>query len=128
MTLDLYRAQLEQKTDIAFLGRSAVEQARSAGPRRKLVSFSVTDRAAMLWGGELVLRDGVPAGQVTSAAWGATVGACVGLAYLWDPSGGPVDAEWVRASTYEVDVGGDVHPISVSLRPLVDPDGLRTRV
>lgn len=116
------------KTDIGFLGRSAVEQARSAGARRKLVSFSVTDPAAMLWGGELVLRDGVSAGQVTSAAWGATVGACVGLAYLWDPSGGPVDAEWVRASTYEVDVGGDVHPISVSLRPLVDPDGLRTKV
>ena len=36
----------------------------------------------MLWGGELVLRDGAPAGQVTSAAWGETVGASVGLALL----------------------------------------------
>ena len=36
----------------------------------------------MLWGGELVLRDGEPVGQVTSAAYGATVGASVGLAYL----------------------------------------------
>lgn len=115
------------RTDIDFLGRSAVEAARAAGARRKLVSFSVDDPAAMLWGGELVLRDGVPAGQVTSAAWGPTVGSCVGLAYLWDPSGGPVHAEWVRAAAYEVNVGGDCHPISVSLRPLVDPEGLRIK-
>ena len=112
------------RTDIDFLGRAAVE--RGAGPpapRRKLVSFVVDDPDAMLWGGELVLRDGVPAGQVTSAAWGATVGAGVGLAYLWDPAGGPVDADWVRAASYEVAVGADVHAISVSLRPLVDPEG-----
>jgi 4-methylaminobutanoate oxidase (formaldehyde-forming) len=81
----------------------------------------------MLWGGELVRRDGVPAGQVTSAAWGATVGAAVGLAYLWDPDGGPVDAAWVRAASYDVAVGADTYPISVSLRPLVDPEGLAVK-
>ena len=37
----------------------------------------------MLWGGELVLHDGVPAGQVTSAAWSSTCGSAVGLAYVW---------------------------------------------
>jgi glycine cleavage system aminomethyltransferase T len=87
----------------------------------------VNDPEAMLWGGELVLRDGVPAGQVTSAAWGATLGTGVGLAYVWDPAGGPIDADWVRAASYEVAVGSDVHAISVSLRPLVDPEGLRTK-
>ncbi len=115
------------KTDISFLGRSAVEAARAAGPRRKLVSFSLADPDVMLWGGELVLRDGVPAGQVTSAAWGASVGAGVGLAYLWDPDGGPVDAEWVRAAAYDVAVGADLVAISVSLRPPVDPEGLRIK-
>ena len=38
------------------------------GPRRRLVSFVVDDPEPMLWGGELLLRDGEPAGQVTSAA------------------------------------------------------------
>ena len=74
--------------DVDFLGRAAVEEARSRGPRRRLVSFVVDDPEPMLWGGELVLRDGVPVGQVTSAAWGETVGACVGLAYVADPAGG----------------------------------------
>lgn len=115
------------RTDVDFLGRAAVERARAEGARRKLVSFSLDSPDVMMWAGELVLRDGRPAGQVTSAAWGATVGACVGLAYLWDPDGGPVDADWVRGASYQVDVGGDRQPISVSLRPLVDPDGLRIK-
>ncbi len=115
------------KTDVDFLGRAAVEKSRAAGPRRKLVSFQVDDPEPMLWGGELVLRDGVPAGQVTSAAWGETLGSCVGLAYLWEPHGAVVDAEWVRGASYEVNVGGDRYPVTVSLKPLYDPGNERIR-
>lgn len=114
-------------TDIDFLGRSAVEKIKAEGPRRRLVSFAVGDPEPMLWGGELILRDGVPSGQVMSAAWGATVGSAVGLASLWDPDGGVVDAAWIRAASYQVNVGGDIHPITVSLRPLVDPEGERIK-
>ena len=75
------------KTDIDFLGRTAVEKAKADGPSRRLVSFVCDDPDAMLWGGELVRRDGVAAGQVTSAAWGETLGAAVGLAYVRAPDG-----------------------------------------
>jgi glycine cleavage system aminomethyltransferase T/glycine/D-amino acid oxidase-like deaminating enzyme len=115
------------KTDVDFLGRSAVEAVRAAGPRRKLVSFEVSDPDLMLWGGELVLRDGVAAGHVMSAAWGATVGAAVGLAYVWDPEGGVIGKDWLLAGSYEVDAGGSRTSASVSLRPLVDPDGLAVK-
>ncbi len=115
------------KTDIDFLGRSAVESAREAGPRRRLVSFVVSSAEPMLWGGELVLRDGVPAGQVTSAAWGETVGACVGLAYLWSSDDSVVSREWIDSGAFEVDVGGSRHPVSVSLRPPYDPGNERVR-
>lgn len=114
-------------TDVDFLGRAAVEKARAAGPRRRLVSFVVDSSEPMLWGGELVLRDGVAAGQVTSAAWGETTGACVGLAYVWDPAGSVVDAAWVRGAAYEVNVGGDLFGLTVSLRPPYDPGSERVR-
>ena len=94
------------KTDIGFLGRPAVEQARARGPRRRLVSLVLDDPDALLWGGELVLRDGAAAGQLTSAAWGETLGASVGLAYLRHPDGAPVTAEFARAGRYQVDAGG----------------------
>ena len=95
-------------TGTGFLGREAVEKARAAGPRRRLVSVVLGDPGVMMWGGELLLRDGEPVGQVTSAAWGETLGAAVGLAYLRDPAGGPVTAEFVRTGQYQVNVGGQL--------------------
>ncbi len=115
------------RTDIGFLGREAVEKAKGAGPRRRLVSFAVSDPAAMLWGGELVLRDGQPVGQVTSAAWGEAMGACVGLAYVQDPASETVSRDWVGSGDYQVNVGGQMFPVAVSLRPLFDPDNTRVR-
>jgi 4-methylaminobutanoate oxidase (formaldehyde-forming) len=114
-------------TDVPFLGREALEKARADGPRRRLVSFVVEDAEPMLWGGELLLRDGAPSGQVTSAAWGETLGACVGLAYVWDAGAGPVTPDWVRSGDYEVDVGGDRYPVRVTLRPPYDPGNERVR-
>ena len=97
------------KTDIAFLGREAVEKAKAEGPRRKLVVHR-RGAEAMLWGGELVLRDGAVAGQVISAAWGETLGACVGLAYVRAGDNSVVNADWVKVGSYEVNVGGQLSP------------------
>jgi 4-methylaminobutanoate oxidase (formaldehyde-forming) len=115
------------RTDISFLGREAVEKARAEGPRRRLVSFAAADPDTMMWGGELVLRDGLAAGQVMSAAWGAALGATAGLAYVWDPAGDAVTPEFVRTGSYEVNVGGEIRPVTVSLRPPFDPSGDRVR-
>ena len=114
-------------TDIDFLGRGAVERAKAEGPRRRLVSFAVDSDEPMLWGGELILRDGEVAGQVSSAAWGATVGACVGLGYVRTADGTVVTADWVRAGSYAVNVGGAVYPITVSLKAIYDPAHDRVR-
>ena len=115
------------KTEIPFLGRDALEKAKAEGPRRKLTSFRAESPDVMLWGGELVLRNGVAAGQVASAAWGESVGACVGLAMVWDCDGSTIDASWVKEGAYQVNVGGTLTPVTVSLRPLFDPDGERIR-
>jgi heterotetrameric sarcosine oxidase gamma subunit len=114
-------------TDVAFLGREAVEKAKADGPRRKLVGFSVNSAEAMLWGGELILRDGVVAGQVTSAAWGEATGSCVGLAYVRASDDATINADWVKAGTYAVNVGGQLYPISVSLKAIYDPSNEKIR-
>src|SRR5215469_2323068 len=111
----------------AFLGREAVEKAKADGPRRRLVSVVLDDPAVMMWGSELLLRDGEPAGQVMSAAWGETLGAAVGLAYLRDPAGGIVTADFTRAGTYAVNVGGRLASASVGLRPPYDPAGTKIK-
>ncbi len=115
------------KTDIGFLGRDAVEKARTAGPRQRLVSVVPDDPAVMMWGGELLMRDGAAAGLVTSAAWGATLGASVGLAYVRPARGDVVTRDYARSGRYQVNVGGQVCDAKVSLRPPFDPDGERVR-
>ncbi len=94
-----------------FLGRPALE---SAVARRRVVSFVLEDAEPMVWGGELLLRDGEVRGQVTSAAWGATVGASVGLASL--RLDGPVSSEDLARGGFEVDVAGVRHPAVVTLK------------
>ena len=100
---------------------------RSEGPHKKLVGFKVDSPEAMLWGGELIMRDGAVAGQVTSAAWGETTGSCVGLAYVRASDNSVINADWVNAGSYEVNVGGQLYPVSVSLKPLYDPTNARIR-
>ena len=38
-----------------------------------------------------------------------------------------VDTQWVRAGDYEVNVGGTLYPITVSLKPIYDPTNARIR-
>jgi 4-methylaminobutanoate oxidase (formaldehyde-forming) len=114
-------------TDLDFLGREAVEKARATGPRRRLVSFVLDEAEPMLWGGELVLREGAPVGQVRSAAWSSTLGACVGIAMLWRPDGEVILPDHIRSGDYAVDVAGVAHPATVSLRPPYDPQGAKIK-
>ena len=104
-------------TDKDFLGRTALaahrEHLAAGGPRRRVVSFVLEDPEPMLWGGELVVRDGEPAGQVTSAAYGATVGACLGLALI--RSDGPVRQPDLEAATFEIDLAGERYAARVTL-------------
>ena len=81
------------------------------------MSWVAQDPEAMLWGGELLRRDGAAAGQVTSAAFATTTGACVGLAYVR----GELDGEWTAS------VGSHSVPVALSLRAPYDPDGARIR-
>jgi glycine cleavage system aminomethyltransferase T len=112
-------------TDLPFLGREAVEQVKAAGPRRRLASLVLTDPEPLLWGGELVLRDGLAVGQVRSAAWGQALGASVAIAMIGRRDGDPVTPDYLRSGDYTVDVAGAIHPARLSLRPPFDPEGAR---
>ena len=118
-------------TDINFLGREAVEKARAEGPRRKLVSLVLDGPQPApnaMWGGELVLRDGKPVGQVMSGAWGEALGAYTGLAYVRHPDGDVVTSAYLREGSYQVNVAGDIRPATVHLRAPYDPAGTRVRL
>ena len=68
-----------------FIGRDALVAAKGKPPARRLLGFvATTSETPLAHGGELILRNGEPAGEVTSAAYGHTVGGIVALGYVID--------------------------------------------
>lgn len=65
-----------------FIGRGALDQRLAQALHKKLVYFELESASAYLWGGETVLLDGQPVGEITSTGWGYKVGRCVGMAYV----------------------------------------------
>jgi glycine cleavage system aminomethyltransferase T len=109
-----------------FVGREALLEQRARGVRRRLVSLALEDPTALLYHNEPIWRDGAPVGRISSGMFGHTVGAALGLGYLERPDA-PLDAAWIAAGRYEIEVAGERIPARVSLRPFYDPTSGRVR-
>ncbi len=72
------------------------------------------------------LRDGRPVGYVRAASYGWTLGGAVGLAML--DAGETLNADWLKAGEWTVDVAGTSYAAEVSLRPMYDPTNARITV
>jgi 4-methylaminobutanoate oxidase (formaldehyde-forming) len=109
-----------------FIGRDALMAAKGKAPARRLLSFVATSPdTPIAHGGELILRDGAPAGEVTSAAYGHTVDGIVALGYA-ATGGVRVDDAWL-AARFEIDIAGERVPVRASLKAPYDPAGARLK-
>ena len=111
-----------------FIGRQALVEAKAKPLVRRLVSVMIEDREPLLWGGETILRDGRPVGDLTSAGYGHTVGAAIGLGYARRDDGQPLDAGWLESGRFEIDLAGTRLKAKVSLRCLYDPTSARIKL
>ncbi|MGV9984901.1 GcvT family protein [Streptomyces olivaceus] len=100
-----------------FVGRAALE--RAGEPDRRLTPLLLDDPAAVVLGREPVYVDGSPAGYVTSASYGYTLGRCV--AYAWLP------ASVSTGSGVHVEYFGEKVTATVAEEPLFDPEMTRIR-
>ena len=73
---------------------------------------------------EVVLRNGIPVGDVRAGSYGHTLGGSVGLAMV---KGDPVDAAYLADGKWEVDIAGRIYPAEVSLKPMYDPGMVKIR-
>ena len=119
-----FAVRLDKPVD--FIGKQACAEKKAAAPwPNRLVQVLVTDPEPMMFHGEVVLRDGVPVGEVRAASYGHTLGGAVGLAYV---HGNPVvDTAYLDEGRWEVDIAGRRYPLRVSTRPMYDPSMERVR-
>ncbi|MEZ2330230.1 FAD-dependent oxidoreductase [Mesorhizobium sp. RCC_202] len=111
--------------DGGFIGKEAIVAAKGQPLAKRVVQFTLEDGAPMLWGGELILRDGKPAGELRSAAYGHSLGRSVALGYVENTAG--VDNAFLSSGNFEIDLAGVRYRASVHLRPAYDAKGEKIR-
>lgn len=99
-----------------FLGRAALLD--RPAPTRKLTCLTMDEPESVVLGKEPVWLDGHPAGYVTSAAYGHTIGKAI--AYAWLPVLAP-------GTPAEVEYFGERLAATVAEEPLFDPKMTRIR-
>jgi dimethylglycine oxidase len=101
------------------IGQEAALAARAAGVSNRLCCLTLDDPGVVVMGKEPILLDGEPAGYVTSAGFGFSIGESIAYGYL------PASAEPGRR--VEIEYFGCRHPATVRHEPLFDPAGTRVR-
>jgi heterotetrameric sarcosine oxidase gamma subunit len=117
---------LKLGTEHGFRGRAALLKLKQQPLHRRMVSLTLADPQAMLWGGELILRDGQPVGHLSSAAYGHSLGCAVGMGYVAREDGA-ADEAFISSGRYQIDIAGTLAEARVHLRAPFDPKGLRIR-
>ncbi len=103
-----------------FVGRDALVGKSADTVQRRLVPLLIPDPQAVVMGKEPVHVDGRPAGYVTSAGFGYTIGSAIAYAWLPAAVGRPGQPVTIRYF-------GDDVPATVAREPLFDPQMLRLR-
>ena len=112
--------------NVDFVGRTAVEEQSGKPLPKRLVLFKLTVPEPLMYHDEPIYRDGTRVGAISSAAYGHTLRASVGMGYVHHEGG--VDKDYLAAGSFEIDIAGDRIPAEASLRPFYDPTSARVKV
>ena len=105
--------------NVDFIGRSAAENERANGARRKLRPFEVDALDADVFGYEPIWFDGEVKGFCTSGGYSHFTDKSIALALV------PCDMEEGREA--EIEILGEMRPARMLKEPLFDADGSRMR-
>jgi 4-methylaminobutanoate oxidase (formaldehyde-forming) len=90
------------------------------------VQFLLEDPEPLLYGNEIIYRDGKIVGYLQTGAYGFTLGGAMGMGFVeGDEDGATTD--YINRGSYEIDIAGQRFPAKASLIPMYDPKGTRVR-
>ena len=112
--------------EISFTGRDALLKQKAEGVTKRLVQFALEDAEPLLYHNEVIYRDGVMVGYLTSGNYGHHLGRAIGLGYVGHGDG--VDADFVNSGAYEIEIAGVRYAATASLRSMYDPKSERMKV
>jgi len=109
-----------------FIGREALLRHKESGPLKyRMVQFLLEDPEPLLYGDEVIYRDGQIVGYLQTGAYGFTLCGAMGMGFVHHESDASI--EFIESGTYEIDIAGVRYPARASLHPLYDPQNKRVR-
>lgn len=109
-----------------FIGRDALLRHKESGPLKyRMVQFLLEDPEPLLYGNEIIYRDGEIVGYLQTGSYGFTLGGAMGMGFVENEEGATTD--FIKSGKYEIDIAGERFPAKASLRPMYDPKGIRVR-
>ena len=103
-----YEAGLE------FAVRRDKREPPKPGLAKRLLMFTFPATELFAWGGEPILRDDKPVGELTSVGYSASLGTMVAMGFVY--SAKPETARGVLAGRYEIEVSGRVVAAKAALK------------
>ena len=99
-----------------FIGRDALLRHKESGPLKyRMVQFLLEDPEPLLYGNEIIYRDGKIVGYLQTGAYGFTLGGAMGMGFVENEEG--ATADFINSGTYEIDIAGERYPAKASLTP-----------
>ena len=69
--------------------------------------------------GEPIFRNGEFVGSLTTASYGFTLRKHIGIGYVKHPEGETVSSKFVKEGNYEIEIGGQRYPATVSVKIII---------
>ncbi len=111
--------------NVDFIGRPSLEPLRGNLLSRRLVQFKLNDGVARIYHDEPIFRDGERVGYTTSASYGHSLGASVGMGYVSTHDG--VTREWIESGDWAVEIATEPVSAEAQLAGFFDPKGERMK-
>lgn len=113
-----------------FIGREALLKQKKRGVTQMLGIFKVNipaDENVLPWGKELIYRNGVYVGYVTSAGYGFSIGAPICMGYVLK-HGENVNSSYLQEGTYEIEIDGKKWSAELTMKSFYDPSSTTMKV
>jgi 4-methylaminobutanoate oxidase (formaldehyde-forming) len=108
-----YAMKLEKEQ--GFIGQAALRRQQAEGAYKRLALFSLERPDVFPWGGEVILRDGMVVGEVSSAGYSRLMGRALVMGYVRGNK--PIDKAGLNTGRYELDIAGERHQMTYLARP-----------
>lgn len=113
-----------------FIGKKALLKQKTEGVKQMLGTFKVDipiSENVLPWGKELIYRNGLYSGYVTSAGYGFSIEKPICMGFVLSDDGENVNTRFLRDGEYEIEIDGRKWASELTLKAFYDYNSINMK-